>query len=446
MVSHEQMSVRPAEAVDRRWPGYMLGFGVAMLLVSARLTTPVLLSLLAVWAFLARDRLTLARPQLNAVTASLSVLLGYALLSSLWAASSLQGLAEGAMAAGITLTTFVLLRLTGQEHRQSLIRLGWAISIGLAVGLTYFLAEELSGQAIKIWLYNTLRISDDFMEPDQYHRWVHGKLAWISSSTMSRNVAPITPLLWPALMTMLGSLPGHRGRLAAATIFALSVLVIFLSPHETSKVAIVAASAILVLASWRTNWAYRLVTGAWIFACMCIIPAALLAHNLELQNAPWLQRSAQHRIAIWNFTAKQVIKAPIFGSGIYTTYVRGPEISAAEEAKPGDRFKAGMSRHAHNVFLQTWFEFGLVGACLLLAVGLSMIAAMRNLSQRLQPFALAAFTSSMALMSSSYGMWQDWFLALFALTAVLFAIGARILDTAPEDYGGLSRSGPAQTA
>ena len=132
--------------------------------------------------------------------------------------------------------------------------------------------------------------------------------------------------------------------------------------------------------------------------------------------------------AISSVYGSLLLGAPIFGTGIYTTYMRGPEITAKAATETNKRHKEGMSRHAHNVFLQTWFELGLVGAVLLLLTGLAVLNKIAGLSERLQPFALASFTSVLALMSSSYGMWQNWFLALFALTPVFFAIGARLLD------------------
>ena len=428
MVTHDHLEVRPAEAIDRRWPAYAIGFSTAMLLVSARLTTPVLLGFLISWALLERRRLALVLPARDAVTITLAAFLGYALLSSLWAASALQGMLEGLMAAVIAFASLVLVKLVTLDKPAHTVRLGWGLVAGLVIGLSFFLFEELSGQAIKIWLYNSIGINTDPAEADTFHKIANGKLYWVSPSTLARNVAPISILLTPVIMALLGNRPGNRGRLYAAALFGFSCLVIFLSPHETSKVAVIGAVAIFALACYKRAWAHGAVKAAWLISCLLIVPVALLAHQLQLQNAPWLQRSAQHRILIWNFTAKQVAQAPIFGTGIYTTYMRGPEITAKAATETNKRHKEGMSRHAHNVFLQTWFELGLVGAVLLLLTGLAVLNKIASLSERLQAFALASFTSVLALMSSSYGMWQNWFLALFALTPVFFAIGARLLD------------------
>jgi hypothetical protein len=37
--------------------------------------------------------------------------------------------------------------------------------------------------------------------------------------------------------------------------------------------------------------------------------------------------------------------------------------------------------------------------------------------------------------SSSYGMWQYWFMSLFGLVAVFMAIGVRLMATAPTALG-----------
>jgi O-antigen ligase len=86
-----------------------------------------------------------------------------------------------------------------------------------------------------------------------------------------------------------------------------------------------------------------------------------------------------------------------------------------------------LSIHSHCIYLQTWFELGAVGALLLTAFGLSVIAAIGRLAPRTQPYAYATFASSAAMAAVSYGMWQAWFITSFALTAVLCVLGTRCL-------------------
>jgi O-antigen ligase len=98
-----------------------------------------------------------------------------------------------------------------------------------------------------------------------------------------------------------------------------------------------------------------------------------------------------------------------------------------------------LSRHSHNFFLQTWLELGAVGAVLLMLVGLQVIRRLSELAHGIQPYAFATFASAATLMSASYGIWQAWLLALFGLTPILFAVGARALETSrPTVFGSRS--------
>jgi O-antigen ligase len=87
-----------------------------------------------------------------------------------------------------------------------------------------------------------------------------------------------------------------------------------------------------------------------------------------------------------------------------------------------------LSTHAHSVFLQTWFELGLVGATLLTLFGLALVQSIMALGAAVRPYALATFASTAVMAASSYGMWQYWYLAMFGLCAATFGVGARLLE------------------
>lgn len=461
---------------DREGSARALGLTVAamaaVLLMSSRLTPVFLFALLLIWGALRLERLKQMRPEADLFNLALSGFLGYALLSSLWAASFVSGFGIAVMAIAAAAAGMLLTRLVWQEQRPSSGIISDGLWIGFAIGLIYYMIEARTGQAMKIFVYNTLGLGPDDLRPRRFHKWADGQLIAISKTTLTRLAAPMTPLMWPAVMAVLArpAMPWTRWlgaafyalavyafahltfklsvfAIAAATlVFALSfrssrgetslavglyllgMSVIFLSPHETSKLAAVVGSLMYLLARASNRWAGNMMRAAWIFACLGVLPAAFLAHKLDLHNAKWLQMSAQHRIIIWNFTAEQVMKQPLFGTGVFTTYKKGPEITKQTVNEPGERYKRKMSRHSHNVYLQTWFEFGLVGALLLLAAGLGLVQRIQALDVALQPFAYAAFASTAILMGSSYGMWQAWFVSLFALTPVFFAVGGRAFE------------------
>jgi O-antigen ligase len=122
------------------------------------------------------------------------------------------------------------------------------------------------------------------------------------------------------------------------------------------------------------------------------------------------------------------LQAPWFGVGARTTYVLGPLLEKEMEVThPDERFERTLSAHSHSVYLQTWFELGLIGATLLTLLGLAVLQAIRSLARPLQPYAYATFVSVAAMAASSYGMWQIWFVSMFGFAAALFALGASLI-------------------
>jgi len=173
----------------------------------------------------------------------------------------------------------------------------------------------------------------------------------------------------------------------------------------------------------------RLFAIGWVCACLAVLPAALLAYRLDLQNASWLQTSARHRIEIWNATAEKTLQAPIFGAGARSTYVEAQEQGPPPMGGWENRLRNSLSSHAHSIYLQTWYELGLVGAVLLTLFGLTFLSAIKSLSSAIQPHTYATFASVAVLAASSYGMWQIWFMALFGFCVVLFSLGRSISTT-----------------
>jgi len=117
-----------------------------------------------------------------------------------------------------------------------------------------------------------------------------------------------------------------------------------------------------------------------------------------------------------------VPKAPLLGVGIESGKVR--DARAQHQQPPDHEYPRRTGTHSHNVYVQTWYELGGIGAVLLCALGLSILVAIRRLSDSRQSFALATFVTAAAMAAFSWGMWQPWFMASFGASAVLFMIAA----------------------
>jgi O-antigen ligase len=422
---------------ERRWGivlGSLLAVAVAAAIVSAR-TQPFMLTLVVagfLGAAAVRGNLQSAIPRRSSVALHLALLLFYALASAAWGLDPPGTLLAVALAMLVALGTIALMQLFVEEPLGNLLHMGEGVWAAYVVGLLYLLIELASDQGIKLWLYNQIGLSQlDLSHPGMYE-WSSGRLVAISDEEIKRNIAPLTLFLWPAVLAALGTFTRDRGLAVATAIVALAGTVVMLATHGTSKLAFAGALLVFALASFAPRLTGRAIVAGWVVVCVAVLPAALIAHRLDLHNAAWLEPSTRHRIIIWNYTAEQVLSAPWLGVGARTTYVLGPRLERTLPAPPDEQALASfgirrtLSTHSHSVYLQTWFELGLVGATLLTLLGLAILQAIRGLAVPLQRYAYATFASAAIMAASSYGMWQIWFIAMFGLCAALFALGAAL--------------------
>lgn len=401
-----------AALVSARTLAFLFGLTVAGFLVDAAMS----------------GRLARAVPPRGRVFWHLGAFLLYAGLSTVWGLAPMSAIPLVVMGMSIALASLALLRLFADQTRPDLLHMGEGVWIGFVLALVYLLAELLSDQSIKIWLYNALALQPGDLKPDAYFAWSGSRLIFIAPDDLTRNMAPVTMMLWPVALAMVASLGRRNGGILAVVTVAVAAAVVLLSEHETSKLAIFCGIAVFAAAHLMRRLTARMLAAGWVIACLAVLPAALLAHRFDLHNASWLQASARHRIIIWNYTAEQVLHAPWFGVGARTTYVLGPLLEEKGLADPADiPLRRTLSAHSHSVYLQTWFELGLVGTTLLTLLGLSVLQAIRTLARPVQPYAYATFASAAAMAASSYGMWQSWFMSLFGFTAALVGLGAALM-------------------
>jgi O-antigen ligase len=409
--------------------GSIMTVAVAAALISAR-TVPFSFAVM-VAAFLAaaalRGHLVDAVPLRGPVFWHVAAFLLYALASAAWAIEPATSFLMTLLAILVALGTFVLCQFFAEETRPNLLHMGEGAWAGFIVGLLYLSIEVVSDQSLKIWVYNAVGIAPGEVPHEQYLGWAGDKLVSISREDLSRNMAPLTLFLWPAVMAIVGTLARRWAILVAGLTVALAGAVVMIAWHETSKLTLVAGVATFLSALVAPRLTGRVVMIGWVTVCLAMLPAALLAHRLGLHEVSWMQQSAGHRIIIWNYTAEQVLKAPLFGVGARTTYVLGPLLEQETVGLPDAARMRTLSAHSHRVYLQTWFELGLVGAALLTLLGLSLLQAIGALAPPLQPYAYATFTSAAVMAASSYVMWQIWFVSMFGFSAALFGLGHMLL-------------------
>ena len=195
--------------------------------------------------------------------------------------------------------------------------------------------------------------------------------------------------------------------------------------HDTSVLALAVSIGVFVLARWQLGVARKGLLAAWCIATLLVVPIAQQAYGAKLYVKESIPSSARARIILWGFTAGEVHKSPWLGTGIGGAKAYFDR-HMKDAPQPADHvYPLTTGPHSHNVYLQTWYELGLVGAVLLLACGVFLLGWIGRQSQELQPFILAGFAAGAASAASSWGMWQDWFQALTFLSMVLMCLAVQ---------------------
>ncbi|MBI1649861.1 O-antigen ligase family protein [Hyphomicrobium sulfonivorans] len=314
------------------------------------------------------------------------------------------------------------------EQRIPMLHIAEGLWVGFLVGALYLLIEFTSEQGIKIWTYNLLGLQPSDLSPPMFFKWAaDGQLLEISRQDLTRNVAPLTLLLWPTIAAVVGIATRRNAGILAGSLAMVAAITIMISWHETSKLALLIGVMVFLLTKIAPSLSVRVITCGWIALCIGILPAALLGPRLGLDKASWLPLSAQHRIIIWNETALHTLKNPIIGVGARTTYYLGPILEKEIPTDQRGPLMRSLSSHAHNIFLQTWFELGAIGTALLCIFGIGITRAIGKLPFDSMSYALATFAASATMAASSYGLFQYWFQAMFGLTAVCCSIGVKAL-------------------
>jgi O-antigen ligase len=221
-------------------------------------------------------------------------------------------------------------------------------------------------------------------------------------------------------------LKGQHRPIAAILLFAVAAGAIALSEHDSSQLALIGSSLVVILA-WF--WRQAIVKGlaiAWCAGFVLVLPASFVAYDNGLHFAEWLPKSARARVILWEFTAEQILTRPLFGVGVDST----PALSAQQKADltreqpEGFIFPRTMGHHAHDIFLQTWYELGAVGALLLAIVGWAVVLLIVLLPPSAQPFASGVFAAFALVGAFAWGMWQSWFMCAVALLPIYLRIAA----------------------
>jgi O-antigen ligase len=198
----------------------------------------------------------------------------------------------------------------------------------------------------------------------------------------------------------------------------------FMSEHQSSMVALVAAGVVLALHNYAPRAAIAAVIVGWLGATFLVVPAVRTAYAANLHKAEWLMVNARARIVLWEVTARNVSLAPVFGIGWSASATVDSQF-VAPPLTAGDVVKHSPNHHAHNVYLQVWYELGVLGALAFSALGLSVLAAISRFDSATRGLALSCFVSAAVIGAFSWGIAQSWYMALMTFLPTLVSFARR---------------------
>ena len=277
------------------------------------------------------------------------------------------------------------------------------LTVALPLLAAFFLLEAINGARLYFWIRDAYgQPSDDLS---------------FAVRDVSRVAFPLVLLFWPVAVGLAERKLWPAAAALAVAIVAGSVLL----GADAPAAALAASAAVFFLVRWKGQPA--------LWACMGLvalyfIAAPILAHLVpgsHVLASPALASWAE-RLDIWRFTADRIMERPFFGWGLDASRMFPPHIQL----------------HPHNGALQLWLELGAVGAGLAALFWAWLFGRIDRVEAADRPMAAACAATAtvyLAIGALSFGVWQDWWIALGALAAAACATGltARRAGPAPEE-------------
>lgn len=245
----------------------------------------------------------------------------------------------------------------------------------------------------------------------------------------------LAALFWPVLLLAQKDKRPHIQRAVIYGGALLCAYAIARGDQATSKMALVAGTLTWLAIAVIPRATRPLLASIWIASNVLVLPVALYAYSHGWHSLP-RNFSAQHRVVLWGVTAEKTLAHPILGIGTGKTPTFDDSTSPDVKTVPGTNLPIATNRHAHNVFLQTWYEGGALGVLLLILAGLPVVGWIAKAPRRSQALLGAAFSSAVLSASFSYSLLAAWFLASFAITALFCRFAVNGSDERSVDWSG----------
>ena len=335
---------------------------------------------------------------------ALGGLVGWSLVSTLWAPGDIDAFTRVIKVAVIMLMGIVYVAALGRMDSRE--RRAAGIAIVMAVTTIVFLVfvEFATGGTPAVDL-----------KAAQSSRFVY-------LSDLIGTAAPVLAvMIWP----MVAILRSRTGSWSWPLLGAMGVTIaIALLPLASGIVALLLGGLVFAVTWLRreTLFAVGLVFALYLLAAPFLSTYAVNLDTIGTAGSS-LPTSWQHRLEIWRFSATKALDRPLFGHGFDASREIGRAPNPVKIWNPDGSGRnyvdKGLPLHPHNAALQIWLELGLVGVAIILTGVLATLVWIRRVA--LPPYArataAAGLTSFLTIELLAYGVWQSWWHAAAWLMA-----------------------------
>ncbi len=429
----------PINMVTKRPAAALGGAALASMIFLAIAATSIAFSQAAPWALAGlavaglvecgpqavRDRLR-QTPWPYATVLALALL---AALSAIWAPKAGVAIVKGIALAGVSMAVALGAGLLASPQPDRRSTLASGLGIGLGLGLLFVAINALTDDYLTRWVLwhlpghggklvgKHVRLGADFVQS-------------VSESVSNRPMAVATLLAIPGWLVVRNHASPALSRIYLACFAAFAIAVLIGGTHQSSQLALACGVSAYLLARANRGLAIRLLAVAWCVAILAMPLVAAALARADVHNASWLFTSARARVIIWGLTAQKIAERPLLGHGVVATETIQKN-NPKPEWRPGDYYPQSTARHAHNAYLQIWFELGAAGALLFCAFGLAVLDRVRWIARDDQPEVIAALALVATMIATSYGLWQLWIQSAIAIAAILLIVAQGRRTLAP---------------
>jgi O-antigen ligase len=290
----------------------------------------------------------------------------------------------------------VLISVAAQMCEASAKRAIWVMTIGMLALGSLLAVEGLQGAP----LYQSIKASiGQPIRPD------------LAMRNVGQGIYVLALLFWPAVLCLAGDKIKAFGPFLIATLcLALIVSSITLSADAPLVGLVLGALVFLVVRRTGTAGCTALTLASliyWLVAPLLILGLVSLG-LFDLAKA-YLPPSWDARLDIWAFATARITEQPLQGWGMDASRI----------------FEGIIPLHTHDAALQVWLELGAVGAVLMAMGWVAIFSLINNLVLRDRNLGAAAAATAVAYLTIgalSFGVWQEWWLALGAIAFATIAV------------------------